>query len=81
MILKVVNVSAQPQPLTVDLPGLRSVGATATGEVISGEPGDVNSIAAPEKVAPRAITVSGVGRSFTHEFPAHSVTVLRVRGR
>ena len=81
VILKVVNVAAQPQTLTVDLPGVKNVGGTATGQVLTGEPGDINTVAAPEKVAPQAITLTGVSRSFAHEFPAHSVTVLRLKAR
>ncbi len=78
VILKVVNVSARPQPVTVDLEGGRR-GGTVTGQVISGEPGDVNSVASPRKVVPIAFAQTDVGSSFVHEFPAHSVTVMRVK--
>ena len=49
--------------------------------VLAGEPEDMNSLDAPEKVAPQTMTLTGVGNTFVHEFPAHSVTVLRVKAR
>jgi len=81
VILKVVNFSAEAQPLRVDLQGARDVERTARALVLAGQPGDVNSIAEPQKVAPRSVTVNGTGRLFTHEFPPHSVSVLRLRAR
>ncbi len=76
IIVKVVNVSADPQSLQITLPGARGVGKTAAMQVLSGEPGDVNTVDAPEKVAPKASILTGVGPAFPHTFPAHSVTVL-----
>jgi len=81
VILKVVNMSAAPQQLQIDLQGARNVAQTAAAEVLAGEPGDVNSLEAPEKVAPQTTTLTGIGPTFVHEFPAHSVSVLRVRAR
>ncbi len=81
MILKVVNTSASVQQLQVDLRGARGVAKTAVAEVLTGDPGDVNSVDAPEKIAPQTTTLTGIGPTFAHEFPAHSVTVLRVRAR
>lgn len=81
VILKVVNFSASAQPLRVDLPGAREVAPTARAQVLAGQPGDVNSIEEPLKVAPRNLTVHGTGRQFTHAFPAYSVSVMRLRAR
>jgi len=41
----------------------------------------MNSVAEPTKVAPKPITITNAGISFTHELPAHSVTVLRLKTR
>lgn len=79
VILKVVNVSADPQPLAVSLQGAKNVASTASAIVLTGDPGDVNSLAEPQKVAPKTETITGVSGTFTHEFPAHSITVLRVK--
>ena len=78
VILKLVNTSATSQPLQVNLQGAKGVAKTASATVISGEPGDVNSMAAPQKIAPKTLTVTGTGASFAHDLPAHSVTVLRL---
>jgi len=81
IILKVVNTSPFVQQIQVDLQGAQGVARTAVAQVLAGDPAAVNTIDAPEKVAPRTVTLTGVGRTFLHEFPAHSVTVLRVRAR
>jgi alpha-L-arabinofuranosidase len=77
VIIKVVNVTASDQQLQVDLKGAGKVGK-ATLEEISGNPPDVNSIAAPEKVGPKKTTLAIKSTTFLHSFPAHSVSVLRV---
>jgi len=41
----------------------------------------VNTIAQPEKVAPKAAPIQGIAPTFTHEFPAHSVSVVRLNAR
>ena len=53
----------------------------AKGEVLSAEPAAMNSVAESVKVAPRPITITNAGPSFTHELPQHSVTVLRLKTR
>ncbi|HEY3267816.1 MAG TPA: alpha-L-arabinofuranosidase C-terminal domain-containing protein [Armatimonadota bacterium] len=79
VILKVVNVTDSPQQLAIDVPGVDALESTATAEVLTGQPNDVNSVAAPMKVAPATVAVTGVALSFVHGFPAYSVTVLRLR--
>jgi alpha-L-arabinofuranosidase len=81
IILKVVNTSPSVQQIQVDLQGARDVAKTAVAQVLAGDPAAVNTVDAPEKVAPQTTTLTGMGRTFLHEFPAHSVTVLRVRAR
>lgn len=81
VILKVVNTAADSQPLQIDLRGVPTVGRTATGQVLAGQPQDVNTIDAPEKVAPKLVIIKNAGKTFTHEFPAHSVSVIRLKTR
>ena len=81
VILKVVNMGSEPQPLQIDLPGANGVAKTAAATVLSGNPEDVNSMISPRKIAPRSMIVSNVGKSFLPTFPAHSVTVMRVKAR
>jgi alpha-L-arabinofuranosidase len=78
VILKVVNTGADVQQLSVNLPGAVGVAGLATGQILTGLPADINTVATPTKVAPQAISISGVARTFTHDFPAYSVSVIRV---
>jgi alpha-L-arabinofuranosidase len=42
---------------------------------------DTNSITEPNKIVPRRETVDGLGAKFVREFPAYSVTVLKVEAK
>lgn len=79
VIMKVVNISAGDQQLQVSLPGATGVAGTASGLVLSGQPGDVNSLAAPTKVAPVPLTIANAGQTFLNTFPAYSVSVIRIK--
>ena len=78
VIIKVVNVSAAPQQLSVNLQGVTKV-TGALLETISGDPADVNSLAEPLKVAPKTMKLAVTAPNFVQEFPAHSASVLRVK--
>jgi len=75
--LKVVNPLSKAQEVTIDLKG-GSIGSEGTAVVLAGDPKLMNSLAEPTKVAPVTSAVSGLGGSFRREFPAHSVTVLKL---
>lgn len=77
IFLKAVNFSGAAQTMNVNLSGIKGLSSTATAQVLSGLPGDQNSIENPRKVAPVAITLNNVGPNFRHTFPAYSVTVVR----
>lgn len=81
IILKLVNVQATQQSLKIDLQGVQTIKKEAKGEVLTGDLAAMNSVAEPTKVAPKPITITNAGISFTHELPAHSVTVLRLKTR
>ncbi len=81
VILKVVNTSPGVQKLAIDLQGVREVERTATAEVLSGQPRDVNTLAEPTKVAPRRVKIEAAGPKFVHDFPPYSVSVLRLRAK
>jgi alpha-N-arabinofuranosidase len=76
--LKLVNVQAVPQPLNIDLQGVRTVSRQAKGEVLAAEVGATNSVAEPTKVAPKPVTITNAGARFTCSLPALSVTVIRL---
>jgi alpha-L-arabinofuranosidase len=82
VILKVVNIAADPQDIAISLDGLVPHGTssrhTVHAIVLSGEPRDVNTIDDPTKVVPHKSFFKVDGSRFQHTFPAHSVTVLRI---
>jgi alpha-L-arabinofuranosidase len=80
VILKVVNASAEALDTRIELNGAKGLQPSAKATVLtSAKPTDENSITEPTKVAPKTLVVEGVGPNFRHTFPAHSVTVLRVK--
>lgn len=81
IILKLVNVQAAPQPLTIDLRGVGKIASRATGEVLAAEVGAINSLAEPAKVTPKPVVIANAGATFSHTLPALSVTVLRLKTR
>jgi len=78
VILKVVNISSSPQSLQINLTGAKDVSAAGKEIVLTGKPTDENSLANPRKVYPQEQDVSDAGATFTHEFPAYSVNVLKI---
>jgi alpha-N-arabinofuranosidase len=81
IFIKHVNPAPAAQTLSVELKGVRSVRPTARATVLAAAPEATNSINEPDKVVPVTQTVSGVGTSFTHTFPPHSITVLQLEAR
>lgn len=78
IIVKVVNVSRDTQSLAIELPGASGLKGTAEVTVIAGQPGDVNTLADPEKVAPKKTRITGVKSGFVYAFQPFSVTLLRI---
>jgi alpha-L-arabinofuranosidase len=79
-VLKVVNASGKPMPTAVDLRGGPETPVRGKALVLtSSGPLDENSFEQPTRIAPREEAVSASGPAFTRTFPAHSVTVLRLK--
>lgn len=81
VVLKVVNTSPGAQKLLIDLQGVKEVEPRATAEVLSGRPGDVNTLAEPKKVVPRQVRIEAAGPKFVQDFPPYSVSVIRLRAK
>jgi alpha-L-arabinofuranosidase len=81
VILKLVNIQATPQPLRIDIQGVQTIKREATGEMITGELGDINTVSDPINVIPKLLAIKDAGTNFSHELPAHSVSVLRLKTR
>jgi len=78
--LKVVNIAGTAQRVSVQIKGAKSVNARGEAVVLAGKAlEDTNSITAPDKVVPRTEKVDGLGADFVREFPAYSVTVLKLK--
>jgi alpha-N-arabinofuranosidase len=81
VILKLVNIQTTAQPLRIDIQGVPSIKKDVGGQMITGELGVVNTVAEPMKVIPQAISIKDAGAKFSHELPAHSVSVIRLKTR
>jgi alpha-L-arabinofuranosidase len=77
LVLKVVNVQPATVRAKVDL-GRVKVADKATVTTLTGNLQDVNSIAESAKVAPVEQRAGGFGASFGYDFPAGSVTFIRL---
>ncbi|WP_165224778.1 alpha-L-arabinofuranosidase C-terminal domain-containing protein [Aquisphaera insulae] len=79
VIVKVVNTGAEAIDAKINLRGAGRVEPSGTAIVLSGEPGAVNTIEEPRKVAPRQEAITDVAESFRRVFPPHSFTILRLK--
>ena len=77
VVLKVVNPRAQALRTQVDL-GRRPLNDTGVVTTLRAGLGDVNSFEQPLKVAPEQRRISGLGSRFVYDFPATSVTFIRL---
>jgi alpha-N-arabinofuranosidase len=78
--LKVVNCSGSARSTRIQISGAPKI--EAQGEMVSlvGKSlDDTNSIEEPRKVVPRTEKADGLSANFTREFPAYSVTVLKLK--
>ncbi|GAA2859308.1 hypothetical protein GCM10010517_17840 [Streptosporangium fragile] len=78
VVLKVVNARPETVRTTVDLGGTGVSGKATVTSLTSGALTDVNSLGEPDKVAPVERSLTGFGPSFAYDFPAHSVTFVRL---
>jgi alpha-L-arabinofuranosidase len=82
VILKIVNAAAQPVSLAINLSGARIVASKAEAIVLtSADIKDENTFDAPQKVAPREEAITNAAVNFRRDFPANSVSVLRISAK
>ena len=77
--LKVVNTSGEAQKIKIDLKGTKKV--ISNGQLVTlkaDNPEETNSITEPDKIIPVTSKLDGIGKSFSHSFPAYSITVLQM---
>ena len=81
VILKAVNTSDRDIDGAIQLRGVAGVSPEGKATVLtSASPQDQNTISDPTKVLPVEESITAAA-SFHHQFPAHSVTVLRLSAR
>ena len=82
LIIKVVNATDTVERTTLRLAGVAQPPSTGRAFVLTAaSPEAENTLDVPRTVVPVEEPLSGVGAEFTREFPAFSVTVLRLGGR
>ncbi len=77
--LKVVNTAASARKAQIQVGGVSKI--KAEGEMVSlvgSSLDDTNSIEQPEKIVPRTEKVDGLSADFTREFPAYSISILKL---
>lgn len=79
IILKVVNVDGDPAKTQINLAGTSAAIFEGEAIVLSGEPEAVNTIDNPSKLKPHRTDIKNFRPQQLHEFPPHSLTVLRLR--
>ncbi len=80
--LKIVNTAASAKQINVRINGVKSVNSKAEAVVLAGKAlDDTNTLEKPENVVPRTEKFEGLSPNFTREFPAFSVTVLKLRAK
>lgn len=79
VILKVVNVDAEPAVAKMQFSGNAAQSYEGAAVVLSGDPEAINTISEPDKLKPRKIAIENLrpGQEFT--FEPHSLTVLRLK--
>ena len=79
-ILKVVNGDSAPATVSLDFAGAKSIAPEATEFVLTGNSGQAeNYFGKSPAVAPKKYSLNIPGPEFDHEFPANSLTVLRLK--
>lgn len=79
IIVKVVNGDGAAATMTVALDGAGPVMSEGRVMVLSSAMlGDENSFENPRHIVPRSANIVGVSERFSHEFPARSVTMMRL---
>jgi len=80
--VKVVNAASTKQRITVQIQGAKKISSKGEAVVLSASTlDDTNSIIDPNQVVPRTEKWDGLSANFTREFPAYSVTVLKLKSK
>jgi alpha-N-arabinofuranosidase len=82
IIVKIVNSADTPQPVTIDISGVKSVAAKGMATVLkAANRTETNSIKDPQHLVPVNEKIKGLGTSFTRTFPPCSITVFELNAK
>ncbi len=77
--VKVVNSASNATPINIQINGAPKLKASGEAVVLAGNSlDDTNAIDKPQAIVPRTEKVTGISANFTREFPAFSVSVLKL---
>ena len=77
-----MNAAGTAQHINIQINGAKKISRKGEAVVLSASKlDDTNSITEPNKFIPRMEKVDDLGDNFTREFPAYSVTVLKLQSR
>lgn len=81
IILKVVNPGNALAPMEIKLDGVAHIQQVGKTIVLSGSaPGQVNSLGEVAQISPVETVLADPSADFSYDFPAYSLTVLRIKG-
>ncbi|RZL09784.1 MAG: alpha-L-arabinofuranosidase, partial [Hymenobacter sp.] len=82
VVVKLVNYSSSPRPVSITLAGAKELGKTGRAQVLaSNDLQTQNSLKEPQKLAPQESTFAVKGNTLTYTLAPNSFTVLRVAGK
>jgi len=82
IVIKAINAGQEPVAATLNLRGVEQVKPNDAITVLtSSNLSDNNSLDEPGRVVPVETQITKAGREFSHEFPAHSFSLLRLKTR
>jgi alpha-N-arabinofuranosidase len=82
VVVKLVNYSSSPRPVSINLAGAKGLAKTGRAQVMaSADLQTQNSLAEPKKLSPQESTFAVKGSTLTYTLAPNSFTVLRVAGK
>jgi len=79
LTVKIVNSADAPQPVTIDISGVKSIATKGVATVLKADKrSETNTLKDPQHIAPVTEKVKGLGTSFTRTFPPCSITILEL---
>jgi alpha-N-arabinofuranosidase len=76
----VVNINASPCKIQIQFSGAPKIKSDGEAVTLAGNGlNDTNTMEQPRKVVPQTAKASSLSADFTREFPAYSITVLKLK--